>query len=104
MQPGGVGNLAQRISQAQNEINTNGIVERQKSIILFSAGEDNSSPSILDQDYILPTAPVNTFGYESSTSGQDLMGWLANETGGDYFEIPNSSEISNAASAYTPTL
>ncbi len=46
MQPGGVGNIAQRLSQAQNEINSNGIFERQKSIILFSAGEDNSSPSV----------------------------------------------------------
>ncbi|HSR18928.1 MAG TPA: LamG-like jellyroll fold domain-containing protein, partial [Ignavibacteriaceae bacterium] len=46
--PGGDGNLAQRLSRAQTELQTNGNPNRQKLIILFSVGEEFSSPSILD--------------------------------------------------------
>ena len=95
MQPGGNGNLAQRLTQAQAELDMNGITERQKIIVLFSAGEEFSSPSILDAGYGLPTYPVSTFGFQSSSFGQNKMGWLANQTDGEYYEINNSTEIPN---------
>ena len=94
MQSGGPGNVAQRLSQANLELSINGNPNRQKIIILFSAGEEYSSPSILDDSYDLPSYPVNTFGFPQGN--RDLMSWLAHQTGSDYYELISADEMSNA--------
>jgi parallel beta-helix repeat protein len=91
--PNPEGNLADRITEAENLLS--GSSDNKKIIILFSAGEIYPF-TLITEDSSLTLSPeirIFTMGYDGLNDGQDLMSWLANETGGEYYEIASSTEI-----------
>src|SRR5690606_32688737 len=93
LEPNHTGNLAERITAAQSLFNPTS--PNKKVIILFSAGEI-SPVSLITNMSFEPEINIYTMGFEGFDDGQDLMSWLANETGGEYYEMASSTEISTA--------
>ena len=86
----GGGNLADRITAAENMLNTSS--PNKKIIILYSAGEVSPVTQITGLS-LNPDIKIYTMGFEGIDAGQDLMSWLANETYGEYYKMESSSEI-----------
>ena len=83
LQPNGSGNLAQRILAAEQLFSSSS--PNKKVIILFSAGQ--VSPfSLITNLNIDPDIRIFTMGFEGLNESQDLMSWLADETGGEYYD------------------
>jgi parallel beta-helix repeat protein len=87
------GNLAQRITRAEQMLSASPFADHKKVIILFSAGEISNVSLITDSLALSPDINIYTMGYNELDQGQDLMSWLANKTGGEYSSIQSSDEI-----------
>ena len=87
LNPNSTGTIADRIYASYNLFNA--ASANKKVIILFSAGEIYPVELITDPANLSldKSIKIYTMGYKEYPQGQDLLGWLANETIGEYYEI-----------------
>lgn len=86
MTEGGPSAIGSGLQTAQNALDLSALPNRTKAMILFSAGEENTSPSAMS---VLPAliasrTHVHTLGFPGTT-GQGLTSAIADSTGGGYY-------------------
>ena len=80
LEPNSNGNLSERLLRANQMFSQSS--QNKKVIILLSAGQVTPF-TLITKLSLDPEVKVYTFGFKGLVEGQDLMSWLADETGGE---------------------